>query len=78
VERLQDISAQDCWAEGCFRPDMTRCLGSAVTVRDNARNEYRKVWESINGEGSWAANPWVVAYSFSVERQNIDLIERAA
>ena len=25
---------------------------------------YRVIWESINGPGSWDANPWVVAYSF--------------
>lgn len=78
VERLQDINAQDCWAEGCSRPDMTRCLGSEVTIRDNARNEYRKIWEGINGEGSWGANPWVVCYSFSVAKGNIDQIAKVA
>lgn len=78
VERLQDINAQDCWAEGCSRPDMTRFLGSEVTIRDNARNEYRKIWEGINGEGSWKANPWVVAYTFTVQRGNIDQIAQVA
>src|SRR5262249_31374103 len=30
VERLQEISASDCHAEGCFRPDPLKQLGSEV------------------------------------------------
>ena len=64
VERLNEISVADCYAEGCFRPDPTRILGSEVTIRDNARGEYRRIWEHINGPGSWDANPWVWVVSF--------------
>lgn len=48
VERLQDISTADCWAEGIpHSPDV------------DPIHEYQSLWESINGPGSWALNPWV-------------------
>lgn len=33
---------------------------------------YAALWDSINGAGAWAANPWVTATTFAVERRNID------
>ena len=36
------------------------------------RESYASLWESINGPGSWDANPFVGAYTFSVHRQNVD------
>lgn len=53
VERLQDISTADCWAEG---------LSASPDV--DPVHEYRDLWEAINGPGSWDANPWVWAISF--------------
>jgi hypothetical protein len=37
-----------------------------------ARDSYSSLWERINGAGAWDANPWAAAYSFDVERRNID------
>lgn len=31
-----------------------------------------RLWNSIHGPEAWAANPWVVALTFRVERRNID------
>jgi len=56
VERLQDISAIDALAEGCSHNDM-RHGDSLVSV-------YARLWESINGAGSWDANPWVWVVEF--------------
>jgi hypothetical protein len=71
VQRLQDISEADCWAEGIEAVDgaftrdqhidMTRRLGCRI---DDAKPSYALLWESINGPGSWDANPWVWAVSF--------------
>lgn len=58
VERLQDISDADAIAEG---------VGGDVTVTPCfAVERYRATWESINGAGSWDANPWVWCISFEV------------
>jgi hypothetical protein len=33
---------------------------------------FANYWHEINGRDSWDANPWVAAYTFSVEKRNID------
>lgn len=35
---------------------------------------YRNLWDHINGPGSWDANPWVAAYTFTVQLGNIDQV----
>lgn len=71
VERLQDISNQDCKAEGvlCETADpLFFHVPEPGNVYANAdempKGSYRKLWESINGVGSWAANPWVWVVTF--------------
>jgi len=63
VERLQDISEADALAEGCALECMTPTgddSGSAIY----GPGGYRALWESINGPGSWDANPWVWVIEF--------------
>jgi len=55
VERLQDISEEDAIAEGCFALGDCECT---------AVRQYRDLWESINGVGSWGVNPWVWVIEF--------------
>jgi hypothetical protein len=56
VERLQEISRGDAMAEGCPFANMAD--------GPNPRDWYAELWESINGPGSWDANPfvWVVEF----------------
>lgn len=58
IERLQDISERDAWAEGCLGSD------DDVTGGKSGYAEYCELWEAINGAGSWEANPWVWVVEF--------------
>lgn len=78
VERLQDISEDDAAAEGWPAPEDRAKAGIAEIKDAYPIGWYAWLWDSINGPGAWAANPWVVAYSFRVVMGNIDKIERAA
>lgn len=62
VERLQDISEADCYAEGITNPPADGAFPHTHGVV--AAVEYRALWESINGKGSWTLNPWVWCITF--------------
>ncbi len=70
VERVQDISEADAQAEGCSRPvlyDPSEAMGFKVhPMTGNYADAYAALWESINGKGSWADNPWCWALTFKV------------
>lgn len=57
IERLQEISDADALEEGIY-PTKTGLYSGA------AKSAYQKLWESINGPGSWEANPWVWVIEF--------------
>jgi len=85
VERLQDISEADAVAEGCFKGKASgRVFANETAMHlggdewSSARDWYADLWETINGPEAWNANPWVVAYTFTVDKRNIDQIARAA
>ncbi|MCK9468123.1 MAG: hypothetical protein M0Q49_01790 [Porticoccaceae bacterium] len=61
VERLQDISGMDAKREGVSVPAHLPHDGADL---DYARREYHSLWQSINGPGSWDANPWVWVIEF--------------
>lgn len=72
VERLQDITEEDAKAEGVEQtsdgwwrlPDEARLPGENDCA-SHPRAAFSALWESINGKGSWAANPWVWVISFN-------------
>ncbi|MEY9098848.1 hypothetical protein ABIA24_001757 [Sinorhizobium fredii] len=81
IERLQDISEEDAIAEGIARNPhgngdqwLDYPAGSSAAGWLDPRQSYRSLWQHINGPAPWDANPWVVAYTFTVVKQNIDHI----
>ncbi len=63
VERLQEISEADCVAEGAAGGHgSVPGYGYSATPLEN----YRHIWESINGPGAWDKNPWVWVIEFKV------------
>jgi hypothetical protein len=62
VERLQDIGTEDIEAEGVTTSDEAIMEhGCRARVID-----FTKLWEGINGAGSWDANPWVWVVEFKL------------
>ena len=71
VERLQDISEADCWAEGVDEVihlfdghSQYRMAKRLDLCLEDAKPLYAQLWESINGAGSWDKNPWVWVVEF--------------
>lgn len=77
VQRLQEISEADADAE-CFGGDFPhRVLPHLFPDADKAghlslRECFAALWNSLHGPDAWAANPEVVALTFTVEQRNID------
>jgi len=59
VQRLQEISEGDARAEGAIG-----ALNDSIGDNWCACEAFAALWESINGPGSWHANPWVWAITF--------------
>jgi hypothetical protein len=71
VERLQDISEKDAQAEGIKADEVRQITLFGATADERAAiyrraavRPYQELWESINGAGSWDANPWVWVVEF--------------
>lgn len=70
VERLQDISTSAAASEGLVQlPASGRyAISQGDQYFGGASHDVREVfswlWESINGAGSWSANPWVWVVEF--------------
>lgn len=76
-ERLQDISDEDCLAEGiiknatryCFKQKVKQTTGDVLTFSvnfDTPREAYAALIDKISGKGTWDRNPWVWAYTFEL------------
>lgn len=90
VQRLQEISEGDAWAEGCkqgdpwdsgegfFPAEEPSPDGKGFIGWDCARDWYADLWNSLHGPDAWDANPWIVAVSFTVQHGNIDQLAQVA
>ncbi|MCS7591173.1 hypothetical protein [Pseudomonas aeruginosa] len=67
VERLQDISEEQALAEGVRGEPCDHARQACADIGcwgDTAKGAFGFLWESLNGEGSWAANPWIWVIEF--------------
>lgn len=64
VERLQDISETDAKAEGAKTRDVV--YPDEPPSDYSYFDQYKSIWESINGSGSWQSNPLVWVLEFKV------------
>ena len=71
VERLQDISEEDCLAEGIqdivgkmYQGTHFYCITKADTCYVTPREPYAKLIDKISGKGTWERNPLVFVYEF--------------
>ena len=73
VERLQDISEDDCLKEGIWRDDNVGLEGTTYWYRGLANSSFRtpqgayaSLIDRISGKGTWASNPYVFVYDFEL------------
>lgn len=66
VERLHAITYEHAAAEGVHRDEhrMWYATEDGGIAHRYPQGAFRDLWESINGPGSWDANPWVWAVEF--------------
>ena len=76
LERLQDISDEDCMKEGImegefmntwdtFYYDMWGDVPNHITFR-TARKAFASLIDRISGKGTWESNPYVFVYEFEL------------
>lgn len=73
VERLQDISEEDCIAEGVWRDDNVGFEGTMFWYHGLANSSFRtpqqayaSLIDRISGKGTWESNPYVFVYDFEL------------
>lgn len=60
-ERLQDITEEDCIAEGFLTSP------ACADIKVTGRQWYRMLWDSINKPPhGWSSNPWIWEYCFKL------------
>lgn len=78
-ERLQDISEEDCIAEGIVQTDPTSeyivPLGLDCFYKDTPLKGFKKLIKHLYGGKMWDSNPWVWVYEFHVSRTPQDCID---
>lgn len=73
VERLQDISEEDCLKEGIWRDDNVGLEGTTYWYHGLANSSFRtpqqayaSLIDRISGKGTWEGNLWVFVYDFEL------------
>ena len=79
VERLQDISNEDCLAEGIYAVILDNENGRGIQAYtfgefdehrcyNTPRVAYANLIDKVSGKGTWESNPWVYVYDFELVR----------
>lgn len=79
IERLQDISDDDCLAEGIVKKWHAPAgknyyyiindeVYSTKDVYDTTREAYAALIDKVSGKGTWESNPYVFVYDFELVR----------
>lgn len=74
IERLQDISREDCLAEGVefdgkarqFYCGFNKSTNSKIWLGSSPREAYAALIEKVSGKGTWDSNPYVFVYDFEL------------
>ena len=69
VERLQDISEEDCMKEGIWKAHDVGLEGTTYWANSSyrtAREAYASLIDKISGKGTWESSPWVFVYDFEL------------
>lgn len=73
VERLQNISDEDCMREGIFRWQGCTLYHYDINAKQFEGNRYHSEIEAfaalidkVSGNGTWKRNPWVIVYTFKL------------
>lgn len=74
VERLRDISDEDCLKEGIYKlPNLEPCTfygishnGVDACLGVTPREAYADLINSIDGKGAWESNPFMWVYEFKI------------
>lgn len=68
IERLQDISDEDCLNEGVFLGQFHTYsyVGRPRCPFNTPRDAFASLIDKVSGKGTWASNPWVFVYEFEL------------
>ncbi len=67
VERLQDISDEDCLREGVQREGYGYYVrGKSAIIGLSAKSVFEILIDKVSGKGTWESNPWVFVYEFEL------------
>lgn len=74
VERLQDISDEDCMKEGIIRTNIAYTVGDYLLWDDRLRQRgfdtpckaFAVLIDNVSGKGTWDSNPYVFVYEFEL------------
>lgn len=67
VERLQDISEEDCLKEGIKRCNLNKKFAfDDKRAYNTAREAFAALIDKVSGKGTWNSNPWCFCYEFKL------------